>query len=341
MSVSMKCSSLALSLCLVAASTQAAPSPTTSPSCADPSVTVDWSSMQKTAVLMRVAYVNARFASVEASMACLDQSAERFAGGEAASSAVYWTFRLKRPSLGSSEEQRQRAVAWRATSPSSIYAQFAQLRQQYDQAWVERGSNSANGTNPAKFGAFYATLATLDAQLRSAPRELQNTAIWNNLMLATLLDERQPTSDPGELYRNAVRRWPMYLDFHEVMLSRLLPRWGGTWGAAERFINTVARNTWVTDGDTLYARLYDSIFGHNYMPGETFVDRERLEKSLREWMNRFPTPENLNRIASAACLLHNESLFRNAYARMGEADITPATWSYQAQPEACLARFKH
>jgi hypothetical protein len=72
MSVSMKCSSLALSLCLVAASTQAAPSPTTSPSCADPSVTVDWSSMQKTAVLMRVAYVNARFASVEASMACLD-----------------------------------------------------------------------------------------------------------------------------------------------------------------------------------------------------------------------------------------------------------------------------
>jgi len=332
--------SILLSACVTVAAAQGTGVPRSASSCEDLAIPVDWSSMQKTALSLRGAYANSQFKQVGATFACLDRSSRRFSGGEAASSAVYWTFRLKRPVIGPPDRLDQLAASWLVEEPISMYAQFAQLRARYDRAWAERGGNFASTTGRSKLDDFYSTLGDLDKRLRATSPQLKNTAIWSNLMLATLLDETQPSMDPVQVFEEGVRRWPTYFDHYEVMLSRLLPRWGGNWPSADAFIKAAAGQHAASEGDTLYARLYDTVFNQKYLPDETGVDKQRFEKSSREWMARFPSAEGLNRIASDACLLENEKLFRDAYDRIPESDVKPVHWNYLAQRAPCVARFK-
>ena len=272
-------------------------------------------------------------------MSCLADSSRRFAGGEDGWSAIYWTFRLKSPSLGTPDEQIRRAADWVSVSPRSVFARFAKLRVVYDDAWIQRGGALARDTAEDKFRIFHFLLSDLETRLEAADADVRDTPLWANLMLATLLDEQRPRRDPAAVFVAGVRRWPRYYDFYEVMVSRLLPRWGGSWPAVESFIGKSSASLAATDGDSLYARLYVAVFNARYSPDETSLNSDRMRTSLRDWLARYPSVENLNLIASTACLLNDGPLFREAYGRLAVNEVTPSTWYRQIQRNECVARF--
>jgi hypothetical protein len=299
---------------------------------------VDWSSQPRTVERLQIAYVNEIFERLDHAMSCLSSSTRRFAGGESAPSAIYFVFRSKSPFMGTLEARARRTASWNAQT-GSMFAEFALLRQGYDAAWTVRGDAYAQSVSPEKFRAFYGELAELESRMMAASPKLRDTAIWHNLMLSTVLDQQHPRSDPKAVFVSAVQRWPEYYDFQDVMLGKLLPRWGGSWPDVDTFVTQWARNTVASEGDYLYSWLYVSVLRRSSRASETMLDPKRMDRSLREWVRRYPTPENFNIIASAACEIDDRDLFREVYGRLAEAEVKPSTWLYYSQREPCVARY--
>jgi hypothetical protein len=65
---------------------------------------------------------------------------------------------------------------------------------------------------------------------------MRNSPIFQNLLLAVVLDMPKSRVKPLAVFEEGVRRWPEYYDFYEVSLTRLGPMWGGSWDAVDQFM---------------------------------------------------------------------------------------------------------
>ncbi len=76
---------------------------------------------------------------------------------------------------------------------------------------------------------------------------------------------RDPVKSRG-YFEEGVRRWPEYYDFYEVYVSRLVPKWGGSWGAVDQFISSWSVKRLSSEGDSMYARLYTNLISAELRP---------------------------------------------------------------------------
>ena len=299
---------------------------------------VDWSSQAETIYRLQVANINERFRAMDEAMACLSGSTRAFAGGESASSAIYTSFRSQPFPLGTPNQQAARTVKW-TSETGSIFAEFSALRQLYDAAWAVRGHEYAQGTAGNRMDAFSIGLAELETRMLAASPKLRDTAIWHRLLLAVSLEGSRPKSDPHQVFAESIRRWPEAYEFQQVMLAKLVPRWGGSWPAVDAFVKQWASRATPSQGESLYARLYVSVLQLGYDPGDTLLDSRRMASSLRDWKRRYPSSDTYNVVASAACAIGDKQLFREVYLGLKESEVRPTTWLYRAQRQACVAKY--
>src|SRR5258708_15822896 len=137
--------------------------------------------------------------------------------------------------------------------------------------------------------------------LLDAPQQLKDTPLWHNLLLAISLDTNTVQSDPQATFESAAKAWPDYYDFYDLMLSRLVPIWGGSWEKVDSFVDYWARQRVEREGTSLYARLYINLGGQRVTPDETSLDWNRMKQSFVDLIARYPDPVFKNLYASYAC----------------------------------------
>ena len=224
---------------------------------------INWSDYNETLRLIQKSYHAGEYKSVEQTLACLLESKKTFTSGKPGAVAAYWFYRNEMHGQGANEEDRFRIDKWKQAVPGSQFAKFAELRLSYSQAWNARGTKYANETTEDQFKRFKQKLLETETLILSEKNGLKETPISYNLLMAVTLDTDGTQSSPMDVFNYGVTKWPNYYDFYEVLLTRLVPKWGGSWEIVDDFINHWASKLQQPEENTIYARLYYNVHKHN------------------------------------------------------------------------------
>ncbi len=292
---------------------------------------------------LRALYQQEKFVELDFTLDCLMNSEERFLSGKSGAIAVYWFFRKELPAPGDVEGDAGRIGNWKKSSPESDYAKFASLRLVYADAWNARGAYATSQTKEDQFRSFFAKLRETESGILSLESQLLETPISQNLLLAVALDLSSPQTDPMEVFISGVQKWPDYYDFYEVLLTRLVPKWDGSWEVVDEFIRHWSGERASSEGDSLYARLYYFLHSRGNVIRDTLVDWPTLESSLRTLVEKYPTIKHRNISAFYACvygdmdfyLEHTSSSALSTDQGSTGSPHIESGWLFGASQEAC------
>lgn len=293
-------------------------------------------SFEGTLMVLRQKFRSEEFETLEPSLDCLMRADQTFPSGYPTSSVVYWLFRTE---IRSAEAQN-RIYAWEAFNQDSKFAQFATIRKMYDQAWKARGTEYAGDTPDRSFTEFQSWLGKTEKALLASNNKSAGTILTQVLLLATVLDSNTPVSNPKEVFFEAVEKWPHYYGFYELMLTKLVPKWGGSWEAVDNFI-VYYDDELATEGDTsLYARLYFGVHGLSVNPNDTLVSWPRLKTSLYSLIENYPVDEHRVMAAAYACHFNDKKMYQSFDTKALMKSVgNPSFWVYRNIPKVCDARF--
>ncbi|HQN12890.1 MAG TPA: hypothetical protein PK072_12885 [Quisquiliibacterium sp.] len=285
---------------------------------------------------LRRMYVDGRYAALDAVLDCLAGSSARFRSGRTGAGVAFQVLRQQLPGPPVEQVEFERVRRWLDERPTSVFAEFAALRLMYVEAWQLRGMKPDALTPDEARAVFQQRLEQAEGALRHAAPALGATPIWHSLMFAIALDARRPGTDPAAIFAQAVRRWPRHYDFYEAALSRMVPRWGGSWSVVDSAIRRWTARLAASEGESLYARLYASVFaGEGEDPHASRIDWRRLRRGFDDLVRRYPDPLHVNAAASFACLHRDAAWYRAALARVDPSDVRRDAWVGGTSPEAC------
>lgn len=315
------------------------PSPGSSKDCALLSE-INYNNHDEAVAHLRHLYQTSNFTDLDTILACLVRDPRRFQSGKPGASAAYWFFRREMPAPGVDTAQGARIKEWQRQKPDSVFPAFAALRLQYALAWNARGSSPAKDVPGGGMHSFQQGLLYTEKLLLEARKEFQQTPIWQNLLLAVSLDAEQGKSDSNSVFEDGARRWPNYYDFYEVALTRLVPKWGGSWETVDAFIAGWTKQLQASEGESLYARLYASVAFSGADPRETRLDWPRMKKSLDDLIKRYPDPVHKNWAAALACVYGDSAYYKASMQRIGAQEMRPQAWIRGTDPTSCSRQYQ-
>ncbi|MBC5765161.1 DUF4034 domain-containing protein [Ramlibacter albus] len=273
-------------------------------------------------------YQEERYENLDALLACALQDKKTLKSGKPANAVIYQFYRRAMHAPGSTPAEVQRVQNWAAKRPTSLFAEFAALRLRYAMAWNTRGGRVASKTADEQMRAFQQQMSELEAAMYRASAELRGTPMWHQLLLALAGDARTQRADLASAFDTGVKLWPTNYDFHDVMLTRLVPRWGGSWEMVESFITHYAvQRKDARESDAMYARLYGNmLLATREDPRSTRLDSKRLLRGIDALNDLYPDQRHRNLAASLACFYRDPALFKKHAAYLAGTDYRTSGW---------------
>jgi hypothetical protein len=280
-------------------------------------------------------YTQEHFAELEKAMEGTERGQRKFSDGSSYADAVYLAFRNVMPGPGTTRVHEDKISRWQRAVPGSVFVHFARARFAYGMAWTIRGSAYANGVAQDSWKLFFAGLENAQKILMDAPPALKNTPIWYRLLLAISLDMRDPKRPPADIYEEAVKRWPLEFGFYQLMLSRLTPKWGGSWEDAHAFMRLTSDLLSEDEGSSFYARLYIGLLRTESVSNIP-LHWETLKPSLQDLVLRYPSASFKTLYASAACLARDRPVFAAALRKLSPTEIQGGDWIWHHSYAECV-----
>lgn len=303
---------------------------------ADVCSSINYKDEDGTIIALRMLYREEKLGQLDAMLGCLVQGKRDFSSGKPAGAAAYQFFRREMRGPGVTGVDVQRVERWAREHPTSMFAEFAALRLRYAFSWNLRGGAYASGTSEEQWRAFHKSMADTEAALYRASSELRDTSLWHQLLLGIAGDTKLSRGDMASVFEAGLKRWPTNYDLHEVMLTRLVPRWGGSWEHVDSFIAHFAGQREGAERDALYARLYGTLLlGMGDDPRATRLDWPRMKRGWEVLITRYPDPLHTNLASSFACVYKDAEYFKANRARFGGDEWRPHAWLRGTDFKAC------
>ena len=284
---------------------------------------------------LRVMFQSDRFAALDDQLACLIASKDRLRSGKPGASVAYQLFKREMPAPGTVPATAAQVDKWLRARPDSPFARFAQLRLLYANAWNSRGSGYAGTVTDDGWQRYRQGLLGAEQAMRKTTAPLRGTPVWHHFLLALSQDEATDAARVDALFEEAVKQWPRYYDLYEVRLTRLGPKWGGSWEDVAAFIERWSAKQKANEGVSLYARLYASVHASGVDPLETGLDWPRMKASLDDLVARYPDSRHKILAASYACRYRDIDYFKSSMARIGVRDVNDAAWLRGTSAREC------
>jgi len=281
-------------------------------------------------------YTTGQFAALEAVLKDASSSQKTFLEGDSPAAAAYWAFRLMIPAPSFIEPHQAQVTRWKTVVPKSVFVEFLRARLAYANAWNARGRGGAGSVSPESWDLFYIRLGEAEQILLNAPEGLKGSPLWHNLLLAIVLDNPKSANKPDAVVERAAKRWPRYFELYELRLTRMGPRWGGSWADVEAFIERWSRKLAASEGASLYARLYISLRNQSVTPNETAMNWTRMKASLEDLTRRYPSTLYKNLRASYACYARDENAFKTAMTQLAPSEVDARSWLSGHSYDACM-----
>ncbi|MCZ8293379.1 MAG: hypothetical protein O9312_07675 [Hylemonella sp.] len=295
----------------------------------------DWPDQSTTVERLQLLLERSEFVLLERALNELASSGDVFAGGSSPAATAYSVLEWILEQDARTPPADSWLVPWRKAQPDSTMLKMLEAIQLQHKAWEVRGSGYASTVSTESWEIFALRLKQAEQVLLDMPEGLRKTALWHMALLRVEQDNRKPLVKPDVVFRNAVRQWPLHLDFYVTMAYRKLPQWGGSWKEVEAFIDHWSRQVEPTQGQSFYARLYVQLSGQMTPQTTTAMKWSRLQAGFEDWLARDPTPYAKNMYASFACRARDKSAFGKALGRITPAELAPEVWLGEYSHEVC------
>jgi hypothetical protein len=182
-------------------------------------------------------------------------------------------------------------AAWEKSAPESKLRPVIEAMQWEELAWKARGNEARSMVEHA---------------LESSQDVGKDSPIWYWIALIVAGSSGRSAAEQDALFEVAVKRFPSYQPLYYTRMNYLLPQWGGSYDAVERFVRASVARTSETEGSALYAWLYvDLGNGRKNLGGDLFevtkVSWPSMKKGFEDLVARYPADTNKNLFATYAC----------------------------------------
>jgi hypothetical protein len=295
----------------------------------------NWPTPDRTIHYISNLYFNESFPLLEHYLSELAASKKRFADGTYAEEAIFRAFSQIMSGPTAQQSGAQLDAEWRKAVPGSQFVALAEYERLYTMAWDARGRGYADTVSPESWELFAIRLKDAEQALVNAPGPLKDTPEWHMAMLAISLEPGHERDRAQHVFERAVERWPTYAMFYQLMLDRMVPKWGGSWEQVETFIESATGLQPASEGKSLYARLYVYLIPERSDVDSKF-DWSVMKSSFDDLLARFPAAKYKNLYASYACRARDKAAFNRAMGEMPNDQLIKVWWLNGASYEACM-----
>ena len=237
------------------------------------------------------------------------------------------------------DELERLTLEWANQYPRSALAHVLHAGSLHAHAWSFRGTGYANTIMPqaldqyvayekraADYLAAHTEVALKDSRAHAYLIEIGRALNWTfEQTWAVAQSGLALNSDDDALYFS--------------VLTRTLPKWGGSAIEVDRYVNLVLARTQNELGMEWYARLYsdasDSQF-QNDLFTDSLAQWPKMKQGFTDRLSRYQAPITLNRIARFACLARDKPTLVAALAKVGpKPDLDAWGTNSQRNFQAC------
>jgi hypothetical protein len=143
--------------------------------------------------------------------------------------------------------------AWRQAYPASITAPVAEAELLIGYAWLARGSGYANTVTDGGWARFRERLGQAHELLDQAVKLAPRCPGWYLAALKLAVGEEWPDAEGERLFREAKAADPTCETFYDLRAWALTPRWYGSPGDWENFLEDAVRDLDPVEARRIYA----------------------------------------------------------------------------------------
>ena len=159
--------------------------------------------------------------------------------------------------------------------------------------------------------------------LESSQEVGKESPIWYWVALIVAGSSGRSAAEQDALFEQAVKRFPSYQPLYYTRMNYLLPQWGGSYDAVERFVRASVARTSEKEGSAFYAWLYvDLGNGRKNLGGDLFavtkVSWPSMKKGFEDLVERYPADSNKNLFATYACRARDKETTGRLLTELGE-----------------------
>jgi hypothetical protein len=210
---------------------------------------------------------------------------------------------------------------WRAQSPSSVAAWYAEAVFWRAYAWQARGTGYASSVSKEGWEIFGERLdkarKIVEDNIGNDPKCPAAYPLWLNLMLERSVPEKVERA----VFDRAQRQFPEYHQIYFAMARRYEPKWGGSPVAYERFASEAAQLSKLFEGAGMYARIYWLVDYDGGLPfrSDPLVPPTwtKLKLAYEDLMKRYPgSLHNLGKYTGVVCRTTDSNLYKSLRPRL-------------------------
>lgn len=227
-------------------------------------------------------------------------------------------------------EQDALTQLWTIEHPKSALAHALYAAALSAHGWSYRGSGYAN-TVPPQAWADFRKYVQRAIEHMTANAEVAFTASTSHLWMIGFARSAGWDADKRlAIGLDGLRVNPEEDGLYLEIALALLPKWGGSVTALDRFIQDVVTRTEKQRGLEMYARLYadasEEQFEHRIFE-DSAARWPKMKQGFDDMLKRYPDPQNINRFAYFACIAKDKPVALDLLERVGAKPLT-AQWGH-------------
>jgi hypothetical protein len=133
-----------------------------------------------------------------------------------------------------------------------------------------------------------------------------------------------PEAQVDALIKDSRKSGQSYITAYQSAASIMLPKWGGSYEALERFAQQVIFDGG-DDGLEAYTRIYWNTVDARTFP-ESRANWPTMKRGFEIMIRKYPDSRNVNGLAMYACAAGDGSTFADAMRRLGK-NLNPEAWT--------------
>jgi membrane associated rhomboid family serine protease len=233
---------------------------------------------------------------------------------------------------------------WRRAVDDPVGAELAEILVFRNWAWAARGHGTADSVSQEAWQYFALRNEMAAAGIEALRTRAAANPYWYQVALNSALDRQVGDEELDRLFDAGARRFPDYLPIYGSRMRALMPRWGGSVGRIEAFINDAAEvHAGALTPDERYATLYalysrmedDEI--NLFAAGN--ADWQRIQDGFGGLRRRYPRSDLvLNQFAKFACMAGDGQRYSALRPYVGDR-LASLAWSKARSVETCDAMF--
>ena len=234
----------------------------------------------------------------------------------------------------------RKAQAWAAQFPTSTLAAIALAKAYTGHAWQYRGTGWASSVRAEDWPMFHDYLNRARAALLDREAQGRKDPNWWAQLLFVATAQAWPADAFDRTAAAAMDAFPGHYSIYFAIIHRKVPKWGGSYQDMAAAADEAVRRTRVSDGESLYARVYWSAYPamvetEPRMFARPDVDWPRIRASFDDLIARYPDAWNVNAYARLACVSAGDlETASRVLARPG-FEVVPAVWKSFGEYQRC------